>query len=85
MSLVASAVGRFPVNHVYRAPSGKWAFVGRVDARLLYCRPDGSEPDDKDLVDAARFGPGGRLRHKVWDTKEAAIRAARALGLGWCE
>lgn len=47
--------GRLPQNCLNHYPSGRWGFVGSVDARLAYVRKDGSPATDDDLA-GARIG-----------------------------
>ena len=62
-------------------PSGRWGFVGRVDARLAYTAKDGSPADPAEIVKAKNFGPAlANVKTCSWATAEEAIAAAEAIG-----
>lgn len=72
----------YPINQVFQYPSGKWGFVGRVDARLIYKNKDGTAlTNDQASKLANSSNPGMLARVKVYETKELAIEAAKALGI----
>lgn len=75
-------LGSLPRNLITQFPSGRWGFVGSVNAQLIYQRKDGQPLTDKDCQDIASFGPG-LLRHiesLSWATAQEAEQAAKDLG-----
>ena len=71
-----------PAACLIKFPSGRWGFVGSVDYRLAFVRKeDGSEPTIAEVEKAKSFGVGfSNLKTRAWETKEAAIAAADAIG-----
>ena len=76
-------IGTLPANSVIRYPSGRWGFVGSVDARLAFIGADGHEPTADELRRVALVGLGivKSVKTRAWDTREEAIAAAEAIGL----
>jgi hypothetical protein len=75
-------IGKLPPNKVIQYPSGRWGFVGSVDARLSFVRKDGSTPSPKEFQDAQLVGPQMvGLKTRSWGSREEAIEEARRLGL----
>lgn len=74
-------MGNLPKNSLIQYPTGRWGFVGSVDARLAYVAKDGSTPTKKMLQDALTFGPNlAGVKTRAWNTKEEALQAAKELG-----
>jgi hypothetical protein len=72
--------GRLPSNQIIRYPSGRYGFVGSVDARLAYETLSGEEPTEAQMDAARRVGPRlAGLRSRSWATEEAALGALAAL------
>jgi hypothetical protein len=71
--------------HVIKYPTGRYGFVGRVPFALAY-EAEGITPEE--IAHAMAFTVakaiaekrGGYLKHKVWETKEAALAEAAAKG-----
>jgi hypothetical protein len=71
-------MGRLPEHEVIRFPSGRWGFVGRCAAELVYVRTDGTRPSSAELETARAHGPRlAGLQGRTWPT-EADARAALA-------
>jgi hypothetical protein len=74
-----------PSNTLIQFPSGRWGFVGRVDARLMYASVDGGPLSPEVLDEIARSSnPAMTLKLRggkrlAWDTKEEAEAARDAL------
>ena len=83
LSNAMRAIGNLPNNLTNKFPSGKWGFVGRCDARLLYTTKDGSPLTEELQRKIAMFGGGmvGNVKSLVFDTEEHAIDFAHGLGL----
>lgn len=65
---------KLPNNIVHQCPSGRWTFVGHVDAVLAYVTKDGASPSDEQIDKAQQFGPAlAGLRPRTWPTQEAAL------------
>ena len=72
--------GHLPSNLPTQYSTGRWGFVGRVDARLAYERKDGQPATDEDYKAAQRMGPSiVGMKTRTWATKEEALAAAAAL------
>lgn len=68
--------GRLPTNAITQYPSGRWGFVGRVDARLGFTMKDGSPATDKAIADARIAGPSvAGLVCRTFATREDAMAA----------
>lgn len=64
-----------PSNALIQFPSGRWGFVGRVDARLSMS----GTPEE--IETARRFGEGlSKAKRLSWATREEAVAAAAAIG-----
>ena len=83
------ALKSLPANVIHQAPSGGWAFVGKVPIGLSYEHPDGtplSETADAEIVEAIGHAGAGiaktiyGVKARSWPTWEAAAKAAEALG-----
>lgn len=75
-----STHGKLPANVVNQFPSGRWGFVGRVNAELAYVTNDGQAPSQKQIENAQRFGPGiAGLRPRTWASKSDALDALEAV------
>jgi hypothetical protein len=76
-------LGNLPRNQVIQNSNGTWSFVGRVDASLRYVHRDGTPITDKEAEDIRQVGAGffRDIKTVVFPTKEAALGAARALGV----
>jgi hypothetical protein len=75
-------ISKLPSNALIQFPSGRWGYVGSVDMRLAFVRKDGTECTAQDVENAAIAGPAfAGLKTKAWDTKDAAIAAAAAIGI----
>jgi len=75
-------LGSLPKNLITQFPSGRWGFVGSVNAQLLYRRKDSQPLTDQDCENIASFGPG-LLKHiesLSYATAEEAEQAAKDLG-----
>jgi len=80
----------FPENQLLDFPSGKWGFVGNVDARLGHVYKDGrelgdplSDEDEAEMQKAKSFGVGFTdLKTRVFHSPYDAMAAAKKLGLG---
>jgi hypothetical protein len=73
--------GELPENALIQFPSGRWGFVGKVDARLSYVRLDGAPLTAEDTKTVREFGPSlAKVKTLAWPTAEAAIAAAEAIG-----
>lgn len=71
-----TVLGALPANQIIRFPSGRYGFVGRVDARLAYVTADGGVPTDAQMAAARHCGPGiAGLKTRSYATEEEA-RAA---------
>ena len=71
-------LAHLPTNVLIQFPSGRWGFVGHVDARLCYTSPDGGNADPAEIAKARSFGPAlAKIKRRSWDT---ATEAAAALG-----
>ncbi len=71
-----------PENTLIKNPAGTYSFVGRVDTRLAFVTKNGGVPTAKQLDGARHAGPGiVGLRTRTFPTSDAALKAARALGL----
>ena len=83
LSSVMRMVGNMPKNLTNQFQNGKWGFVGRCDARLLYTTKDGSPLTEELQRKIAMFGGGmvGNVKSLVFDTEEHAIDFANSLGL----
>jgi hypothetical protein len=72
-----------PTNVVIQFPSGRWGFVGHVDARLAYAMKDGSPvaaPLIAELRESSNPGMVESLRGVVtrtWGTEAEALAAAQ--------
>lgn len=69
--------------HVTQYRNGKWGFVGSVPVSLSYERRDGNPLTDEDIDGIRRCGAGifrATIASRVWETKDAAIASATALG-----
>ena len=67
---------KLPDNVVHQCPSGRWAFVGHVEAALAYVTKGGTAPSDEQVDNAQRFGPAlAGLQPRTWPTREAALAA----------
>lgn len=64
-------------------PTGSFSFVGwAVDGRLLFATQDGNIPTAAELKTAQIVGPRmAHLKTRTWDSPEAAMRFAEALGI----
>lgn len=75
---------KLPPNNLMQFPSGRWGFVGSVDARLSIVQLDGSPATPDQIRKAASFGIG-IMRHEIrtrsWETRADAIAAAAELGV----
>ena len=73
---------KLPTNSLIQYPSGRWGFVGRVDAELAYVdAATGGPATPEQMKDARQFGPRlARVKERAWDTAEEALAAARAVG-----
>jgi hypothetical protein len=72
----------YPKNLIFQFPSGRWGFVGHVDAQLSYVNKDGTEIDSglaARLVGASN--PAMIVKGRSWESRQAAIDFAKALGL----
>jgi hypothetical protein len=67
--------------HVIKYPSGRWGFVGNVPAALAFVTEDDLKPTEKQLADAAAYGPRlAGVKTRSWASKTKAVAAAKALG-----
>ena len=73
--------------HLSQFPSGKWGFVGSVDARLTFKKEDGSEltEDDVKYISQAQSRAMAMkargVKSLAWDTREQAIKSAFDLNI----
>lgn len=74
-------LANLPRNSLMQFPSGKWGFVGKVDAHLMYVTKEGTTPTEAQFRAAAQMGPGiVGLKTRTWHTEEEAITdASRAI------
>lgn len=71
-------IGKLPANVITQYPSGRWGFVGGVDARLAYVTLAGETPTDDQLWAVRLCGPRmAGLKSRSFAT-EADARAALA-------
>ena len=74
--------GPIPTNCLIRSPAGPWFFIGLVDGRLAFARPDGSEPTAEDIERAERLGArAANLKTRTWSSKAEALAAAAAISV----
>jgi hypothetical protein len=79
-------MSKLPQNYLLKTPTGRWAFVGSVDMRLGYTNKDGSlitDPADAANRYRSISTPAMLFKSRSFETKEAAINAAKSLGLDW--
>lgn len=82
LAYAAKLFRNLPPNGIIHYPSGRWGFVGSVDARLAYESNDGNPATEEELENARSFGPRvAGVKTRTWATKEEAEKAAADLGL----
>lgn len=74
--------GGLPANQIIRYPSGRYGFVGRVDARLAYVTAEGGAPTEAQMDAARRCGPRiAGIKTRSFASAEEAQAALDALSL----
>jgi hypothetical protein len=75
-------ISRLPDNVLIDTPTGRFIFVGRVDARLVYQTAEGDLPTDEQLKIATQFGSRfSGLRSRSFASREEAAAFAASLGI----
>lgn len=68
-------------------PNGRWGFVGRVPADLMYAHKDGTACSEEELLELRRSSNPAMSMNQLkvktlsWATKEEAVAAAEAIGV----
>lgn len=72
----------YPQNLVFQNPNKTWSFVGRVSVKLAWKNKDGTDLSDEQADELSTMSnPAMKYKVKVYQTKEAAIEAAKNLGV----